>query len=46
MTARLVIVWIWSLSGGQREREKTPPQHAKDQWGWGLGSHQNEEFFY
>lgn len=24
MTARLVIVWIWSLSGGQREGEKPP----------------------
>lgn len=41
----------WWLSGSgvwaeDREREKKPPQHAKDQWGWGLGSLQNEEFFY
>lgn len=35
MTARLVIVWIWSLSGGQREREKKTPRDAKDQWGGG-----------
>lgn len=36
MTARLVIVWIWSLSGGQREREKNPPTACQRSMGVGV----------